>query len=278
MVIVLVVLGVIALALLVVVAVMRGRAATAAAVLVDAERRLVLADERTEKAEAESRSAEARRKTAEDQVADLRQAVTTAEQAATDAEEARVAAEDEAGARVAEAVAAAEEARVAGERLVESAAVRADGGGLWFLEAVRVERRWRSTVVGSTEVSLFEGADEPARLALAAVIDAIREESGTSFDLAWQLTEVVPPPLAFSLVRAGEEILSAVAITSNGGVLEVVPEAGAVVLALRADPEPDLPAELLAVFDVLGWEVGGDHGTPRAVTVRIPLGEQPTLP
>ncbi len=252
--------GVVALGLLVAVLVQRRRLHEAANLLVDAERRLVLADERAEKAESDTRSADARRTTAEERIGELEGELTDAKAATASAEAARDAAEGR-----------ATEAREAGARLIEASAVRADVGGLWFLEALRVERRWRSTL-GAPESSPFDDDGEPARLALAAVAEVIREESGTSFDVAWDLDDPVPPGLALALVRAGDELLSALSIGSDGGALRIGPVADGIRLTLEVEPEPELPAELLAVFGVLGWEVGADHGPTRSLTVTVPIG------
>lgn len=266
MVVALVVVGVVALALVVVVFVLRHRLSQAATLLVDSERRLVLADERAEKAESETRSADARRTTAEDRASELEAGLEAAKVQVGDAEAAR----DDATIRAETAEQQAVIARDAGARVIEAAALRADAGGLWFLEALRIERRWRATL-GAPDAPLFDGDGEPAVVALGAVTEVIREESGTSFDIDWQVEEPVPPALTLAVVRASDELLSALSIASDGGALEVSPVADGIRLTLRVDPEPELPPELLAVFGVLGWEVGGDHGTPRALTLTIPF-------
>lgn len=238
--------------------VLRRRLVRSSSVLVDAERRLVLADERAEKAEAEVRGADARRTTAEERAVDLETGLAVAERERSEAVRARD-----------EALSVAEEARASSERTIEEAALRADAGGMWFLEALRIERRWRATV-GLAEASVFGGDEEPALLALVAVTEMIREESGTSFDVEWRSGCRLAPGLAFTLVRAGDELLSALAVTSDGGVLVVDDDVHGMRLTVELDDEPLLAPELLAVFGVLGWEVSSDPAAPGSLVLTVP--------
>ncbi len=262
--------GVIILVLVVAVAMLRRRATESASRLVDAERRLVLADERAERSESDVRAADARRTTAEDRATALEGELADAKTAVAAAEAAR----DEAVERAQDADARAVAARDAGARLIEASALRSDAGGLWFLEAVGVERRWRATQ-GTPDAPLFDGDREPASVALEAVAEIIREESGTSFDVDWRVDEPVPPSVALAVVRAGDELLSALAVASDGGVLEVHPVPDGVQLALRVEPEPALPPDLLAVFGVLGWELSLDQGDAPATVLTIPFTPTP---
>ncbi len=217
---------------------------------------------------------------------ELAEAVTLAATASREAEEAAAerdqalaateaaeAAEKEAEALALSAIARAEHAESLAEQAQEDlrlartdATLDSHAGGLWVLEALRLERRWRREVAPG-KGSPFDGSLDPARVALEVLVEAAREEVGASFDLQWSVVEAVPSPAALRLTRLAEELLAEAAMATDGGDLEVESSPGGLTLRLSTEPAFEISGELAAALEVLG-EVGIVEGGALVVGVR----------
>ncbi len=196
--------------------------------------------------------------------AEAARAVRDAEETATErdgalaAAEAAEAAEKEAEALALSAMARAESAEELAAHAEEAlrqarseAALDSRAGGLWVLEALRLERRWRREVAPG-QGSPFDGSVDPARAALEILVEAAREEVGASFDLQWSVDEPVPSTVALRLARLTEELLAEAAMATDGGELEITSGAAGLVLRLRTEPSFEISEELAAALGVLG--------------------------
>lgn len=260
----LVIIAVVAVGLLAALLAGRAKQATLAAQATEAATRAAQADARVTTAEAAREAAEVARGEAETARQEAEIARDEAAEARSAAEAQVVGVEDRVRAAQAQA-AAAEQSRVeaaeALARVREVAEVHPQAGGLWVLEAMRIERRWRESVAVSLDRSPFDGTTDPARIAVGVVVDAAREEAGTSFDLVWSLDEPVSPDQALTLVRATEELITAAALSTDGGRLEVHPlDAGGIGVRLRTNPGFTPAEELAAALVVLGATVEQEQG------------------
>lgn len=191
--------------------------------------------------------------------------------------EARVQAESErADAADRAAAAAAKEAenaeavaRAASERALALERMAIDAPGLWALEVVRLDRIWRDHAVAGPEApSPLAETEDPARAAVEILADAVREDSGTVFELRWKAGEVLAPAPAARLVRACEELF-ALARHVDTGVVEVVLENGnTFAVRMRTQPALTPPDHIIAAFEAAGCEpkVSGD-GLQLRITV-----------
>jgi hypothetical protein len=211
-----------------------------------------------------------------------------AEVAAADAAEARARAETE-QARAAEADHRAEQA----EKQAAAAATRAEQAetateeasaalaglrartgldplGLWALETVRFDRMWRDQLAPDpSDDSPLAATTDPARAAVEILISTIREQSGTSVELRWELDRALNPGPAAWLVRATEELLTSIARAADSASLGVVfdEDGASVSISLRGEPPLRAPVHLAAVFEAAGLALSEDDGH---IMVRLP--------
>lgn len=155
---------------------------------------------------------------------------------------------------VAEAVGSARtsaEALRACQEALDLAVGAGEQSGLWVLEALRLERRWRESVSTGGTASPFDGSRAPARVALEILAEAVKEESGTSFDLTWEVDGDVAPAAALRLSRGLEEVLAVASAGSDGGHVAVRSLDDEVLVEVVTDPALVLPPELAAALEVL---------------------------
>ncbi len=225
--------------------------------------RNALADARRQNEELDERLQEAHR--------DVERAMGDAAAAEARFEEERKRA-DQADADAADAAKEAEKAEAmahaAGQRVLHLEQTSFDAAGLWALEATRFDRMWRDNAAAGPDVaSPLADTDDPARVAVTILAEALREESGTAMDVQWKADDPPPPAPAARLVRACEELF-AVARAVDSGVVEVGQEADeAYTVTMRTEPALTAPAHVVAALKAARCEVRHHAG---ATEVRIP--------
>lgn len=232
----------------VLVAVLAVAAAVLAVLLVRA--RAALAAERRTGADLQVRVADAEASRA----ASSERAERAEAQVAVLAAEAAAATKERAG--LEKAIAAADVARAEAEggaaALEAALAVARAGGGdpgvLWALELVRTARRWREDVApGPHAESPLTDAPDPLQVAVGIEAAAVKEATGTTVDVDWQLDSPLGPPPALVVLRAVQEVLAAGAKAVDSGRLVVAAEGDDVVVSLIGAPdEPVTPPDPLA--------------------------------
>jgi hypothetical protein len=179
--------------------------------------------------------------------------------------------------QVAAATTRAEQAETAAEEACAAlAGLRAraefDPLGLWALETVRFDRMWRDQLAPDpSDDSPLAATTDPARAAVEIVISTLREQSGTSVELRWELDRTLGPGPAAWLVRATEELLTSIARAADSASLGVTfdEDGTSVSISLRGEPSLRAPGHLAAAFDAAGLVLSDDDGH---ITVRLPAG------
>jgi hypothetical protein len=228
--------------------------------------RLEVATKDAEVAASDALEARTRATAEHERVVDLRARLDTATAETT---EARTEAED--------ANRAAVEARARAARAEERSRSPLDPLGVWALETVRLDRVWRDlTAPSADQPSPFADSSDPARSAVEILAGSLREQSGTSVEVVWELHLVVPPAPAAWLVRAVEELL-AVARTSDTGKLVVAVDGDDVTVSLQSDPPVPVPLHLIAALEAANLRPAAENGafTLRLVATGETLGWEP---
>lgn len=143
-----------------------------------------------------------------------------------------------------------DELRTELDELRASHASCTDTTALWALELARIERRWHLSVapgIGLTSPLTVCEPDDRLQTAVAILADALREETGTRFQIAWQVERPLPAVTALLVVRAADELLSAHALTAERIRLAVTAQAGTVTLVVTAYDADDATLEPAAL-------------------------------
>ena len=148
---------------------------------------------------------------------------------------------------LAEAISARGNATAELEQLRAERRAAADAATLWALELARVERRWHTSVAPGIDLtsplSTSDAADQP-RLALEIIVAALREETGTRFDIDWRINGALPVPATLVTVRTADEMLAAAALACETGHLVAAQEHNTIVLAIEAFDLGGVPVAL----------------------------------
>ena len=222
-----------------------------------------LGDQRAQTAAAEQRSAQ--------QASELAATVAALEaagRAKEEADEQVAAARAEAELAAAARHAAEERAAAAEQRVAEFAAARAAAEGgldpdvLWTLEQARSERTWRQSVApGPDAVSVFADASDPLLEALQVELDAAREDVGAIVELEVDLPPGVTAAGSVLALRAAQELLAGVVRRGEVTTLHVRADGQDLVVAVRSvdedgQPVPTDPLALPTSVDIEPVEDG----------------------
>jgi hypothetical protein len=200
-------------------------------------------------------------------------------EAARDEAETRAAALDGelqvAASALAEAIRARDVAQLDIAELRDTLTTSADAHALWALEVARVERRWHLSVapgIGLTSPLARCAPEDAPRVALDIIASALREETGTRFAIDWQLDLRLPPAAALLVVRTGEELLSAAALSSDRAELRVSQRDDHVLVGVDAVDDDQQPVALAPLELAGGLRAGPASATVGDdTTVAIPL-------
>jgi hypothetical protein len=200
-------------------------------------------------------------------------------EAARDEADTRAAALDSelqvAASTLAEAIRTRDAAQREAADLRDALATSADAQVLWALEIARVERRWHLSVapgIGLTSPLARCTPGDAPRVALDIIASALREETGTRFAIDWQLDAPLPAATALLVVRTGEELLSAAALSSDRVELHVTRQGDHVTVGVDAVDDDQQPVALAPLDLATGLRPGPASAAVGAdATVQITL-------
>lgn len=207
---------------------------TKQSVIADLEERLAAATSTTEKLQVHTNELETSLNNERLQVENEKRRAESAEEALNEAT---------ARAKEAEDQACAIESKLRGEL--------SDPTPLGALEALRISRLWQEHVPGPGE-PLPVVTDDDVHAALIVLAEASREESGTTVDISWKMTEPVRSSTALELVRICEEVMAG-ARSADSLMIEVSSENDSITLSATTDPALPFSGQLREVLNSTGW-------------------------